>query len=338
MYSIDAKWMGRYVVGVCCLMLLAACGGSKREAQKVSANAPPDSVAEISGALTHTEMRGMALRLLDGVTMRVAYLSGEARPEKPGQPVVLDDPRSYWLEINRAESRITYDDLARLLNDYVFSYKGAPIGGLHVEREHDEGEDVRLELKGHLKSLAGIPFEIEGIPEVTPDGRVRVRTKSIQSIGIKMGGLMHVLGIETKDIGDFKKARGIEVDGNDMILDTSRLLPPPRSSGRVTYVALEPEAMVMRFGDGHPVDAGIPQGNYITYRGGNIRLGRMTMTDADLQIIDADPNDPFDFYPAQMNKQISAGYVKVKEDGGLMIFAPDYAEMETDRVDLRPDR
>ena len=338
MYSIDAKWMGRCAIAVCSLMLLAACSRAKREAQETHANAPPDSVGVSNEMPTHTEMRGMALRLLDGVTMRVAYLSGEARAEKPGEPVVLDDPRSYRLDIARAESRIAYDDLARLLDDYVFSYKGAPIGGLHIEREHDKGEDVRLELKGHLKSLAGLPFEIEGVPEVTGDGRVRVRTRSIQSIGIKMGGLMHLLGIETEDMGDFKKARGIEVDGNDMILDPSRLLPPPRSSGRVTYVALEPDAMVLRFGDGAPDSASSRPGNYISYRGGKIRLGRMTMTDADLQIVDADPGDPFDFYPDQMNRQISAGYVKVKEDGGLKIFAPDYARMEADRADLRPDR
>ena len=280
-------------------------------------------------------MRGMAMRIMDGVTMRIAYLSGQATPLRTGEPVVLDEPTSYHLQIERAESRIAYEDLARLMNDYVFAYHGAPIKGLHIEREHDEGEEVRLQLKSHLKSLAGLPFEIEGVPEVTPDGRVRVRTRSIQSIGIKMGGLMHLLGIETEDIADFKKARGIEVDGNDMILDPSHLLPPPESSGRVTYVALEPGAMVMRFGTGGPpADAGVPD-HYLFYRGGTVRLGRMTMTDADLRILDADPSDPFDFYPNQMNRQISAGYVKVQPDGGLKIFAPDYNDMGH-VPDLRP--
>jgi hypothetical protein len=288
-------------------------------------------------SVTHTEMRGMAMRIMDGVTMDIAYLSGSATPLHPGEPVVLDDPTSYQLRIDRAESRVAYEDLARLLNDHVFAYKGAPIKALHIEREHDEGKEVRLELKGHLKSLAGIPFEIEGVPEVTPDGRVRVRTRSIQSIGIKMGGLMHAFGIETEDVANFKKARGIEVDGDDMILDPSGLLPPPRSSGRVTFVSLEPDGMVMRFGDGKPPEPPDPREHHIFYRGGTIRLGRMTMTDADLQIFDADPSDAFDFYPGKMNDQISAGYVKVKKDGGLEIYAPDYAKIG-DKADLRPDR
>lgn len=273
------------------------------------------------------------MRIMEGVTMHIAYLSGRATPLHRGEPVVLDDPKSYHLDIDRAESRITYADLARLMNDHVFAYPGAPIKGLHIEREHDEGEEVRLELKGHLASLAGMPFEIEGVPEVTEDGRVRVRTRSIQSIGIKMGGLMKLLGIKTENIADFRKAKGIEVDGNDMILDPSRLLPPPESSGRVTYVALEPEGMVMRFGQGRPRGPDSP--NFLSYRGGTIRLGRMTMTDADLQIFDANPSDPFDFYPGKMNDQISAGYVKVQKNGGLKIYAPDYGELEQS-ADLRP--
>jgi len=119
-----------------------------------------------------------------------------------------------------------------------------------------------------------------------------------------------------------------------MILDPSRMLPPPRSSGRVTFVSLEPDAMVMRFGEEH-ADPPDTTEHYISYRGGVIRLGRMTMTDADLKIQDADLSDPFDFYPDKMNPQISAGYVKVKPDGGLMIFAPDFGDMS--RVpDLRP--
>ena len=340
MYSTNAKWMGRCAIGICSLMLLAGCSRAKREASQGQFNAPADSVrslSENSGTPTHAEMRGMSLRLFDGVTMRVAYLSGEARPLTPGEPVVLDDPRSYQLEIDRAESRISYDDLERLINDHVFAYKGAPIDGLRIEREHDEGEEVRLEIKGHLKSMLGIPFEIEGVPEVTQDGRVRVRTKSIQAFGIKMGGLMDMLGIKTEDMANFKETRGMEVDGDDLILDTSRLLPPPRPSGRLRDVALEPEGLMMRFGDGPPRDAGRSQ-NYISYRGGKIRLGRMIMVDADLLILDADSSDPFDFHPAQMSRQISAGYVKMKDDGGLKIFAPDYAKMEVDRADLRPDR
>jgi hypothetical protein len=32
------------------------------------------------------------------------------------------------------------------------------------------------------------------------------------------------------------------------------------------------------------------------YRGKILRFGKLTMVDSDLQIVDDDPSDPFDFY------------------------------------------
>src|SRR5262245_35648296 len=117
-----------------------ACHKRDRVENAESNRTDPDSVetamaSPAKTAVTRTEMRGMAMRIMAGVTMHIAYLSGAATPLHRGEPVVLDDPRSYHLDIDRAESRITYANLARLMNDHVFAYKGAPIKGLRIERE-----------------------------------------------------------------------------------------------------------------------------------------------------------------------------------------------------------
>ena len=41
---------------------------------------------------------------------------------------------------------------------------------------------------------------------------------------------------------------------------------------------------------------------------------------------DADPDDPFDFFPDRMNDQLAAGYAKMRADGGLTMFVPDFEE------------
>ena len=46
--------------------------------------------------------------------------------------------------------------------------------------------------------------------------------------------------------------------------------------------------------------------NYIYFGGGDITFGKLTMHDADLQLIDTDPRDPIDFYPARYNAQLVA--------------------------------
>jgi hypothetical protein len=60
------------------------------------------------------------------------------------------------------------------------------------------------------------------------------------------------------------------------------------------------------------------------YRGGVLRFGKLTMTDADLMIVDADPHDPFEFFLDQYNRQLVAGYEQNAPDHGLIMHMPDY--------------
>lgn len=50
------------------------------------------------------------------------------------------------------------------------------------------------------------------------------------------------------------------------------------------------------------------------------------MHGADLQIIDADPKDPFQFYLKEYLKQLVAGTSKTMPDKGLVVYMPDYDE------------
>ena len=77
--------------------------------------------------------------------------------------------------------------------------------------------------------------------------------------------------------------------------------------------------------------------NYVYFHGGDIRFGKLTMSAADLQLIDADPRDPFDFFPAQYNAQLVAGYSKNTPSGGLRTYMPDFNDLRArPKTDLRP--
>ena len=67
--------------------------------------------------------------------------------------------------------------------------------------------------------------------------------------------------------------------------------------------------------------------NYLYFFGGSIRFGKLTMSDADMQLIDADPRDPFDFFPARYEAQLLAGYSRNTPRKGLQVFMPDYARV-----------
>ena len=67
--------------------------------------------------------------------------------------------------------------------------------------------------------------------------------------------------------------------------------------------------------------------NYVYFGGGTITFGKLTMRDADLQLIDADPRDPFDFFPARYNAQLVAGYSKNTPAKGLKTYMPDFGDL-----------
>jgi hypothetical protein len=53
------------------------------------------------------------------------------------------------------------------------------------------------------------------------------------------------------------------------------------------------------------------------------------MSDTDLELVDMDPKDPFDFSVDHWNAQLVAGYSKTRADKGLTAFMPDYNDLKT---------
>jgi hypothetical protein len=59
------------------------------------------------------------------------------------------------------------------------------------------------------------------------------------------------------------------------------------------------------------------------YRGGTLRFGKLSMADADMQIVDLDPGDPFEFDLEHYTTQLVAGYSRTPPDLGLEVYMPD---------------
>lgn len=108
------------------------------------------------------------------------------------------------------------------------------------------------------------------------------------------------------------------------------MVPPPRISGRVTAASIEASSVALSFGPGanrNPLPPPKP-GNYLYFRGGVLQFGKLTMRDADLELLDSGPDDPFDFYLERYHDQLVAGHVEVTRDKGLVTHVPDYGDLK----------
>ena len=183
-----------------------------------------------------------------------------------------------------------------------------------------------------MHSKGDLAFESEGSLSATDDGEIRIHTQKIKAAHLPVKGMMDLLGVKIANLISTEKVRGIRVDGDDLLIDVQQILPPPRIEGRVTSVRIEGPQLVQVFGT-LPKDGGRARkivgthGNYMAYRGARLQFGKLTMSDADMILIDMDPKDPFDFFLDRYKDQLVAGYSKTTPENGLRVYMPDFNKL-----------
>jgi len=289
---------------------------------------PPAAVSAASDtAPTLTEFHNVNFHVGAGTVLRIHSLRGEMRSTARGQPINFDDKRSFTIHITSARVGLTTTDLDHLMNQYVFAYKGAPLRKLRFATRGDQ-----LVQRGTLHKVINMSFEITAALSATPDGRIRIHPTRIKVLGFLGKGFLDALGLTLQKMLDLRKARGVTVQGNDLLLDPASLLPPPAISGHVTGVHVQGNEVIQEFGSGAtrvdsaaralvPLDSAAP--NYMRFRGGTLRFGKLFMVDADMEIIDGDPSDPFDFSIDEYNRQLVAGYSRNTAAHALRVYMPD---------------
>jgi hypothetical protein len=306
--------VGRMWVAVA--MILMSVGGIRGQAS---------SKPVASSRAVEVQMRNVMYHFTDKVGVSIRTLRGQLLPTTGDIPV-FDDKNSFTLQIASAEIAISPESLANVLNLYVFAKSDAPIKSLTIEI----APGGRVKAKGKLHSKGDIGFEMLGTLTATPDGKVRLHTEKVKALHLPVKGLMDLIGIKLEDLIKGGNLHGVEIEKDDLILDTETLLPPPHIAGKVTAVRVEQGGIVQVFGKPNTLPAmKVAAANYMVYRGNQLRFGKLIMTDMDMVIVDLDPKDPFDFFLDHYQQQLVAGYTKETPGYGLRVFMRDYNKLRT---------
>jgi hypothetical protein len=59
------------------------------------------------------------------------------------------------------------------------------------------------------------------------------------------------------------------------------------------------------------------------FYGGTLHFGKLYMTDAELLVVDMDPDTPFDFDNDHYQRQLIAGHSRTLPSLGLEVYMPD---------------
>jgi hypothetical protein len=296
--------------------------------------------APASPAAIHVgiEMRNLALHVAEGVVLGVRTLDGEFVSHSRTDPPVFDDPQSYTLRVGAADLSMDAPSLTNMLRQGLAT-RPSPLQDVTVTIEAG-----KLQAKGKLKKGVTVPFSMTATVSTTPDGLLRLHAEKLKAVGVPVKGLLDLLGLKIDDLMKMPPGSPMRADGDDLLMDTAALMPPPRTEGRLQSVAITGNRLTMKMTGPakppkRPATLPLPSArNYLYFFGGSIRFGKLTMTDADMQLIDADPSTPFDFFPAHYDVQLVAGYSRNTPRKGLQVFMPDYSRVRSNGGILKPPR
>ena len=300
-------------------------GGGSKPASASRRRAPSPRGA------TRVQMRNVDFHIDDTIVLHIRDLRGALLRKNRATPPVFDDKRSFILRIDSGAIGIGADGLTDLMNNYVFAYPKAPLEKINITIEENQ-----IKMTGTMHKVTDVGFEVKGDLSATPEGKLQLHPTSIKAAGLPVKGLMNLFGVELDDLIKATESHGVKIDDNDIILDPEVIIPPPEIRGKISAVRIEGDEVVQLFGPANnPSGAQVGRitavrrrgANYMHYRGGTIRFGKLTMTNADLKIVDRDSKNAFDFSIDHYNRQLVAGYSKSTPRFGLVVFMPDYFKL-----------
>ena len=282
----------------------------------------PNAKAIVTGK-SQTKIHAHNLLLRKGPNFRiyVRWLGGNlVRTNRQLNPS-FDNPDSFELNIQTGVVRVNIGDIGYFLNS---SLTNSPLKNVNLT-----AEGSNLKLTGTVHKIFPLPVQLLASVSATPDNRVRVHIIKIDILKLPVKGLLHVFHLSPADLVE-QNIDGLQVDGNDFLLDTRRLLPPPHIRGHLTRVSVESPDIQAVFGDaGEDVERAELWRNFLSLKGGSIDFGKLTMNSVDLIMIDISKDPWFDLDLTNYREQFTNGYTRITPDSGLQIFMPD-------RRDIRP--
>ncbi len=315
------------------LALLACCCPGRVTRDDVAPTpAPPIGVAHfdvpqeaVPAKHTQAEMRNVLFHVDPTVVLRIHTMRAEFFDKEEGRPLNFDDKKTFVVQVHTARIGLGGRALSDLLNRYVFSYKGTPLRDLRIQVH--EGRMVQ---QGVMHKLIDIPFEMTASVTVEDDGWLRIHPIDMKICNLDGTKLMKAFGITLDEILK-KLPKGVRVEKNDLLIDALNILPPPTIKGRLVDVELHEDELLQIMEDGTRVaPLAVPDQaakNWMFFEDGTLRMGKLFMVRADMQVVDADPRDPFDFFVDYYNNQLSEGFTRNLKDYGLKVFMRDFDDV-----------
>jgi len=269
----------------------------------------------VDGAPTHIYAHNLLLRKGPRFRIYISWFRGDLVRTRTNVAPSFDNPDSFILGIKKGIIRVNLGDIGNFLNTTTFPLKNVLVRG--------DGKEVKLTGTLHKFHLS-LPVELFSSVSATEDGRIRLHVDKINVLKMPLARLLGGLHVEIDDIAGKATIPGVEVSKNDILLNTTQLLPPPRILGQLTNLFVDAPDLVLSYGNANKDETQIaPWHNFLRFEGGTLDFGKLSMHPVDLTLIDAS-NDPwFNLDLVNYQTQLINGHSRMTPQQGLEIYMPD---------------
>jgi hypothetical protein len=118
-------------------------------------------------------------------------------------------------------------------------------------------------------------------------------------------------------------APGAKLIGSTVVLDTLKLFPPPVLNLKIATASMEDRGLVLTFDNaGAESDSATltDSNSYILIKGGDVKFMKAVPTNARVQVMSTSSGADLDFCLYDYRDQLSAGHLKLKEDGAILAY------------------
>lgn len=267
-------------------------------------------------ALTTIYAHNLMLEKGPGFRVYVPWLRGEMIRLNRNVNPSFDEPDTFALEIKSGVIHTNVGDLTNFLDDALAksSLRNVALSG--------DGDQIKL--RGTLHNVVPLPIEMVATISVAPANRVQLHVTKLSVLKMPVKGLLGDFHLTVASLFHPGNIPGVEVSGDDLFLDTEKLLPPPHIRGQLASVRIANPDVEEIYGNAQEDVTRVAQWrNFLQLRGGTIDFGKLTMRHVDVIMVDLANDAWFDLDLAHYQEQLVNGYTRMTSQAGLQIFMPD---------------
>ncbi len=241
-------------------------------------------------------------------------------PHTPGQPVDLDDPAQFDIQIFGGEVTVPKASLDALFNTYLLDYAPRSLNALSLTPGNGVLDVAGgLKLRNHFPGV-WLPFSMRGTLALEASRYLVYTPTELGVMGIQTMGPLNAMGLRLSGLTPLERD-GARLDGDTMVLDQHTVFPPPRLIGRMQSARVTPDGLVLGFGPAPALCAPAPgaAASRIWIQSGDLKMYNVLVTNNRVLVTDSSTRGPLRFELYHYREAAARGTTRMDEDGTLRV-------------------